>query len=186
MFLQAYKDFFGQFKNIYGRFGATKNGQFEYYLKLDGYFFVKKQNKIMVIIRVRNKRTVDRMYVSDIIRDKNLIRELHPADACIVGMLANNERNGFVDMSCDSWQKMKRFKQLVCFIKSSPILEVSRKFIDKENNEITVLHSPCLDKEIKIHTNELAKNEALLYALDTFQAISIGYDASECQLRKMN
>ena len=72
------------------------------------------------------------------------------------------------------------------FIKSNPILQVSRKFVDNENNEITVLHSSCLDKEIEIRTKDLAKNEALLYALDTFQAISVGYDASESEIRKMH
>ena len=184
MFLQTYKNFFGEFKNIYGRFWSTKDGQSEYYLKLDGYYFCKKQNKTIVIIRVRNKRTIDRIPVCEVIKDKNLVRELHPADACIVGMLANNERNGVIDTYCDSWQKMKRFKQLVCFVKSNPILQVSRKFVDKENNEITVLRSACLDKEIEIMTKDLAKNEALLYALDTFQAISIGYDVSESEIRK--
>lgn len=101
-------------------------------------------------------------------------------------MLANNDRNGVVDTYCDSWQKMKRFKQLVCFIKSNPILQVARKFVDSKNHEITVLRSPCLDKEIQIKTQDLAKNEALLYALDTFQAVSIGYDASESEIRNMH
>lgn len=186
MFLQAYKVFFGEFKNIYGRFWSTKDGFSEYYLKLDGYYFCKKQNKSIVIIRVRNKRTIDRIPAGEIINDKNLVRELHPADACIVGMLANNDRNGVIDIYCDSWQKMKRFKQLMCFVKSNPILQISRKFFDSENNEITVLRSPCLDKEIQIKTQDLAKNEALLYALDAFQAVSIGYDASESEIRKMH
>ncbi|HLB56759.1 MAG TPA: hypothetical protein VJK30_05470 [Coxiellaceae bacterium] len=186
MLSQIYKDVVSEFKNIYGRFWATKQGNFEYYLKLDGYYFCKKLNQTIVIIRVRNKRTIEKISVKKAIGDKSLVKELHPADACIIGMLANNERNNVVDTSCDGWQKMKRFKQLCCFVKSNPILNISRKYFDRGGQEITVLRSSCLDKEIEIPTVELFKNEALLYALDTFQAVSIGYDASESEIRKMH
>ena len=186
MLSQIYKDIVSEFKNIYGRFWSTKQGNFEYYLKLDGYYFCKKLNQTIVIIRVRNKRTIEKISVKKAIRDKNLVKELHPADACIIGMLANNERNNIADTSCDGWQKMKRFKQLCCFVKSNPILNISRKYFDRCGQEITVLHASCLDKEIEIPTIELFKNEALLYALDTFQAVSVGYDASESEIRKMH
>ena len=185
MLSQIYKDVVSEFKNIYGRFWATKQGNFEYYLKLDGYYFCKKQKQTIVIIQVRNKRTVEKIPVKKVIQDKNLVKELHPADACIIGMLANNERNNVVDISCDGWQKMKRFKQLCCFVKSDPILRVSKKYFGENKKEITVLHSPCLDKEIEISTIALFKNEALLYALDTFQAVSVGYGASESEIRNM-
>ena len=91
MLSQIYKDVVSEFKNIYGRFWATKQGNFEYYLKLDGYYFCKKQKQTIVIIQVRNKRTVEKIPVKKVIQDKNLVKELHPADACIIGMLANKE-----------------------------------------------------------------------------------------------
>ena len=186
MFFKMCENFVGEFKNMYGRFWATKKGHFEYYLKLDGYYFCEKLKQTMIIIRVRNKRTVDKVLVKEVIKDKNLMRELHPVDACIIGMLANNERNDVVDTSCFGWKNMKQFKQLCCFIKSNPILHIVKKYIDKDAKEITVLCSPCLNKEIGIPTVELFKNEALLYALDAFQAMSIGYDASESEIRKMH
>ena len=184
MLSQIYKNFVGEFKNLYGRYWENNQGNFEYYLKLNGYYFCKKQNQTIIILQIRNKRIIEKISIKKIILDKNLIKELHPADACIIGMLANNERNGLIDKSCNGWQKMKRFRQLCCFVKSKPILHVSKKYFNAFGKEITVLHSPCLDKEIEIPTIDLFGNEALLYAIDSFQAVSIGFDASEFHIRK--
>ena len=184
MLSQVYNEVISSFKNIYGRFWATKQGFLEYYLKLDGYYFCKKQNCTMVVIQVRNKRTIDKISVKKAITDKSLIKELHPVDACMIGILANNERNGVIDTTCIGWQKMKRFRQYDCFIKTEPILQISKKYFNDDRQQVTVLYSPCLDKEISIPTIELSKNKALLYALNSFQTISIGYDASESYLRQ--
>ena len=171
-------------KNSYVRYWSTKKSRSEFYLKLDGYYFSKKQNCTILVIQVRHKRTVDRINITDVMTEKNLILELHPVDACVIGILANNERNGLVDTTCEGWEKMKRLKHDYCFIKSKPILRVSKKYFDRHGHEITILYSPCLKQEIKISTIELSKNEALLYALDPLQAISVGYGASESYLRK--
>lgn len=183
MLLQAKKIFF-EFKNLYGRFGKAANGFSEYYLKLDGYYYCCKQNCVMIIIRVRNKRLVQKIPVKDAVNDKALIKELHPADACAIGILANNKRNGIADASPNDSNNVRRLKEYHCFIKSDPLLTVVKKYFDHTNNEITVLGSKFLPKEIEIPTLELLKNEALLYALDCQQAISIGYDISELHLRK--
>ena len=112
------------------------------------------------------------------------MKELHPADACIIGILANNDRNGLTGMSRENSNNIHRLKEYHCFIKSEPLLTVIKKYFDHSNNEITVLGSKYLQKEIEIPTLELLKNEALLYALDCHQAMSIGYDISELHFRK--
>ena len=108
MLSQIYKNFVGEFKNLYGRYWENNQGNFEYYLKLNGYYFCKKQNQTIIILQIRNKRIIEKISIKKIILDKNLIKELHPADACIIGMLANNERNGLIDKSCNGWQKIKQ------------------------------------------------------------------------------
>ena len=92
--VNLFKNYLSNLRNLYGRFWTLPDGYKEYYLKLDGYYFCTKKNRFFLIIRVRNKRTVDILAIEDVINDKNYLKELHPADACIVGILANNERNG--------------------------------------------------------------------------------------------
>ncbi len=170
-------------KSLYGHFWQTPEGFYEYYLKLDGHYYSTWKKCTMAVIRVRNKRTADIIPLHEIVNDKDYLKELHPVDAFIIGILANNERNGIVDNNSIGWQKMNRSKECRCVIKSAPILEVSNKYINEHGDEIVVLRSKFLDKEIRLHTTELCKNQALLYALDSFQAVAIGYDASESFIR---
>ena len=186
MVFQIYKSVFSEFKNLFGRYGRSNDGIYEYYLKLDGYYFCEKRKKTYLIIRVRNKRIVEKYDINSAIKDKHLIQQLHPADACIIGILANNERNHIFDADFNGIKNMRRLKDHRCFVKSNPILRISRKYFDQNKNEITVLYSPCIDKEINITTIDLLNNEALLYAIEPFQAISIGYDVSESFFRKLN
>ena len=98
----------------------------EYYLKLDGYFYSKRQRCTIAVIRVRNKRATDLIAVNKIITDKNYLRELHPVDACLIGIIANNERNGIVNKDRCSLQKMYRFRDFACFIKFDSLLTISK------------------------------------------------------------
>ncbi len=47
-----------------------------------------------------------------------------------------------------------------------------------------MLRSSLLKKEIEVPTLELYKNKALHHALDSFQAIAVGYGASEFHIRE--
>src|SRR3990167_5020890 len=179
MLLQAYRNIISEFKNVFGRYWKSSAGIYEYYLKLDGYYFCNKEKRTYLIIRVRNKRIIEKYDVNSSVKDKYLIKQLHPADACIIGILANNERNKIFESDFNGIKNMCRFKDHGCIFKSNPILCVSRKYFDHNNNEITVLYSPCIKKEINIPTLDLLENEALLYTLDSYQAVSVGYDISE-------
>ena len=163
---------------------AEKN--IKYFFKLDGYYYCSRKKSTIVIFRVRNKRTIYKIELKEIINDKDYLKELHPVDACILGILANNERNGIVNKNHIGWRKMNRSKAHMCSLKTESFLEVTNKYTDTDGNEIIILRAKHLDKEIKITTIELCKNQALLYALDSFQAISLGYDASEFIFKNIN
>ena len=184
MLFEKYKNALAQCKNLYGRYWKSKSGDLEYYLKLDGYYYCSKQKCIMIIIRVRNKRIIDKMRVKDAVKDKRLVRELHPADACVIGFLANKDINGLANENCYGVKNIQRLREYRCFIKSEPLLSVVRRYFDSEDNEITILKSKHFAKEIEISTIELSQNEALLYALDCYEAIAVGYDVSELHLRR--
>src|SRR3990167_9226336 len=121
-------NFVNNFKNLYGHFWQTTDGFYEYYLKLDGCYYSTWKKCTVAVIRIRNKRTADKIPISEIVNDKEYLKELHPADACIIGILANNERNGIIDSQNIGWLKMHRSKEYKCTIKSEPILEVSAKY----------------------------------------------------------
>jgi hypothetical protein len=178
-------NFLRTLKQLYGNFWSTPEGFSEYYLKLDGYYYCSKQKCVMGVIRVRNKRTTEVIPINEIINDREYLRELHPVDACVIGILANNERNGIMNSNIVGWKKMNRSKDYGCSIKSEKILDISRRYTNNNNTEIVVLRSRILDQEIEIPAINLCKNQALLYALDSLQAISIGYDASECYARNI-
>ncbi len=158
----------------------------EYLLKVDGYFYCQKENTIMVILQVRNKRIIDTIAISEAVNDNTLINELHPLDACIIGILSNNARNGVFDKRNSGWQNMKRLNHNCCFIKNKPVLQVVGHHFNSHGNEMTVLKCLYLNKEIIIPTIDLSNNPALLYALDSSQAVSIGYDASESHMRQIS
>lgn len=182
--INIFNHFINNFKNIYGRFWKNLYGLKEYYIKLDGYYYCTKQRCYMAVMRIRNKRTIDIIPLNKIVSDKEYLMELHPADACVIGILANIERNEIFDNSCVGWKKMIRLKDYTCFVKSESILEICKKHINKDGVEFITLRSKFIEKETEIETLELCKNQALLYALDSFQTISLGYDASESFMRK--
>jgi hypothetical protein len=180
---KIFLNFINSLRSLYGNFWPTPDGYSEYYLKLDGYYYCKRQKCTLAVIRVRNKRTTESISLMEIINDKDYLKELHPVDACVIGILANNERNGIIDDNIIGWKKMSRSKDYNCFVKSESILEISRKYKNDVGVEMVSLHSKLLHKEIEISMLELCRNQALLYAIDSFQAISIGYDASEFYVR---
>ena len=160
-------------------YGWHKNNANEYYLKLDGYYYCNRKKCTLVVLRVRNKRITDTIHIFKIVNDKNYLKEINPFHAFIIGILANNERNGLIDTKCIGLKNMNRIKDCYCNIKSPAPLEVYGSYIDNNNNKITVLKSKLLGKTIEMLTTELYKNQHLLYSLDSLQAVSIGYEASE-------
>lgn len=165
-------------KHTYGCYLDAYIKNRKYFLKLDGYYFCKKRNTYMAIIRVRNKRSTDELPIQEIIRDRAYLDELHPVDACILGIIANNERNGLISESHSGRHNMQRSKGYNCLNKSTAILEVVKKY-SSDKNDMVELYSKILNKEISIHKIDLCKNHDLLYALGSLEALSIGFDTSE-------
>lgn len=181
-FLDVFVSFKNLTKHIINFFLINKKID-EYYVKLDSYYYCKRKKCNIAVIRFRNKRAVEKIPVLEMVNDKFYLKELHPLDTCMLGILANNERNGLIDNS--RLHKIQRLKNCKCLIRSEPILKISGKYMDEHGIEITTLYSAILNKEITIPTIEIIKNQALIYSLDNMEAISIGYNFSEQYLRNM-
>ncbi len=169
-------------KNIMDFFFGN-NLSAEYSLLLEGYYFCKKKQLTIAVIRLRNKRTTIEIPVANIVKNKNFVRELSPIDSCILGVLANSEKNGKPDTAVYNLKDMIRLKSRNSIIKYKPILNIIKKSYDKNDCEIITLYSLIHDKKIEISAIDLLKNYALLYSINSLEALAVGYSASESLLR---
>lgn len=178
-------NYFNQLKNLYGNFGSCHNGEKEYYLKLDGYYFCDQKKCTVVVLRIRNKRTSETSPVLELVNDKNYLKEIHPFDAFIIGVLSNNERNGIIDKNCLNFRNMNRTKDYYCNTKFSPVLEVIGAYYNEHNVKITILKSKFLNKQIEVSSTELCNNQYLIHSIDSLQALAVGYETSEAFIQKI-
>lgn len=172
-------NYFNQLKNLYGNFWSCENGEKQYFLKLDGYFYCQTKKCTFVVIRIRNKRTAETIPVFQIVNDKNYLKEIHPFDAFVIGVLSHNERNGIIDTNCIGLKNMNRTKDYYCNTKILPILEVCGAYYNDKNIKITLLKSKFLNKQIEISSPDLCKNHFLIHSIDSLQALAVGYETSE-------
>ena len=161
-----------------------KNKKDEYYLKLEGYYFNRYQDSYFVVIRPRNKRYFEKISLKEILNHKEYIKELHPIDACILGVLVNQQNNGFFDEACNSLRKMNRFKDHACFYKINQLLEITKKFISQNGIEAMIIKSNHHQKEFLITIEDIWRKRELLHGINSLQAIEVGYNISEYFIQK--
>lgn len=180
MWISGYlNNYYHQIKNLYGNLSWLRLSKNQYFLKLDGYYYCNWRKSTIVVITVRNKRISQTINILDIVKNKEYLKEIHPFHAFILGILANNERNGIVNKENVGLKNIRLIKNCPCNTKFSPLIDVFGTYIDENNNKITILKSRLLNKKIKILSSELYKNQHLLNSMDSLQAVSIGYEASE-------
>lgn len=183
--IQFIFNYFTRLKNLYGNFWLGEDGKKEYYLKLDGYYFCKRKKCTVAVIRIRNKRTAETTPVLEIVNNKDYLKEIHPFDAFIIGVLSNNERNGIIDKNCIGLKNMKRTSDYYCNTKYPPVLNIIGAYFNEENIKITVLKSRFLNKQIEISSAELCKNHYLIHSIDSLQALAVGYETSEAIIQNL-
>jgi hypothetical protein len=159
-------------------FEAVKN---KYYLKFDGFYY--KQNKAYCIIQYHGKRFAHIAPVAELVNDKNLISRLHPLDAMIIGIIANNENNR-IKNDCAGLINAKKFRNPFLINRSSRNIfrTVAKRFEAQE--EIITLQSKDQQKTITISIQELLKDDALVSSINPFDALAIGYDISDMLYRR--
>lgn len=170
-------------KTILSKLLSNPTALNEYYFVLEGHYFCEKSETTRVIIQIRRKRITFELSVRDIVSNKNFVKKLNPVDACIIGILANNERNKMHDTTYIGIKNMQRLKNNRNTCRFNPILRVTKTYINQNDQEVTILYSAVHGKEIEILSIDLIKNKAFIYALDSLQALSVGYSARESQLR---
>ena len=156
----------------------------EYYLKLDGYYYDQKKNCVMGVIKVRNKRSAQIMPILEMVKDRGIINEICPSDACILGIVASHENNGLVDKSHTGWENMLYVRDFCYHHKPESLLTVTKRDYLSNGDIMTTIYSPELNKRIEIDAISITNCRQILNNLCSFEALSIGYCASEVELRK--
>ena len=156
----------------------------EYPLKVEGVYYHRWTRVNILLIQVRGKRTGYHIPMYTILNDKTLIESMSPIDACIIGILANNEHHGIVEDQTSSYKNMKRMQHSHVFHSSDQILKINRSYTTETGSVICVLASKFVEKEIHIPVDRLYNNYALLSALHHSDALKVGYEISEEYQRK--
>jgi hypothetical protein len=151
----------------------------EYPLKIDGYYYSNKDKGLIIIVRMRNKRMIDKISLQEAALDKFLIEDLHPLDVCLIGILANDERNNDTIDQRMRDGKVVQIRHYHCYIKSKPLLTISETNFYDNGEESLKLKARYFSREITITASDLLRNEALMYALDPEHALRLGFGASE-------
>jgi len=146
----------------------------EYSAKLDSYYFDKKLNTTIVVLKIRNKRTIYNLSIKELLSNKLALSTLHPIDLCIIGVLANSETS---DLKSKNSKRISLVDDYL-MVRIEPLLEIiGRNYVG--DDEQIILKLKPLNKIIKTTAKELYNNKKLLNALKYQDALSLGYSLSE-------
>lgn len=143
--------------------------QLEFITKLDSYYYDKKLNTTMLVLKIRNKRVKSEVTIKDILHNKDALINLHPIDLCVIGILANELPINFKDGIVNIVTIPNNFTML----KVTPLLEiVGREFTGLTEKILLKINNT--DKIVTIAVPELLKNKKLISALQYQDALSLG------------
>ncbi|HHF7375591.1 hypothetical protein [Legionella bozemanae] len=145
----------------------------EYATKLDGYYFDKNLKQTILVLKIRNKRTIFHISIKEIFTYKEYLSTLHPIDLCIIGILAN-EKN--IESTAKDY-KFITVPDSYLMVRIQPFLEIQgRQF--QGSSEIIKLKVKNIDKKISVSAKELFNNKKLISALQYQDALSLGFSLS--------
>ena len=155
----------------------------EYSTKLDAYYYDQKRKTTVVVLKIRNKRAIYHVSMSELLENKLALSNLHPLDLCIIGVLASTSSNS----SMDSHHNVVSITDDCLMTKIAPLLEIIGRDYT-EQGEIIILKIKPLNKVIKMTVADLYNNKKLINALKYQDALSLGYSvgySSHCLEEKI-
>lgn len=136
----------------------------KYSLKLEDCYFDYKINEYTIVLRFRNKNAVIKKTIEEIVK-KNLINNLHPYDAYMIGAIKIMQDNNFI---------LKNF-----FVKRDFdhyfVIDPCMDFVGvdfAENKLVFKLRSNS--SEIKVPMEHASKNAKFIQSMDAVNAFLIG------------
>ena len=147
----------------------------EYPLTLDSYSFSTKKNTYILVFRVRSKQVVNKLEIQQVFFDSEMLKEIHPIDAYIVGIIYGLYRNKTVVQA----DVMSFFTGYNSYHMIDPHLFVSTQCMDDNDIDVIILKSKYSIKTFKVPLLELHNRPYLLNAIGGSEASKLGFLISE-------
>lgn len=157
--------------NIINKLLIRKN-QFE--LKIDSYFYDNKSNKIILIIRLRNKRYIQKMFLDDIINDSVILNNLHPIDVCLIGVIYTH----LTELKNESL--IIKAPEFIELLKITPCLKILETTYNDNNEEEFIISPLFYNKKLKVTAEDIYKKIYLFNGINSNDALQIG-----CALKQL-
>jgi len=123
------------------------NKKSSYTLKLDSFYFSKKNQDFCVIVRMLNKRKYQKILLNHIIEYREFIDQFHPKDNFVLGVLVGLKRNELIAASSISANKVYKIDNNGCEIKKETVIKMIKSYRGAKG-ETWITLKPCfVDKE---------------------------------------
>ena len=148
------------------------------------HYYIAKNNQAIAVIQVIIKRIKVKFSLQYLASNKYLLQDIHPVDASRISFITNFDNNNCFDQLPDY---IKSRNYACPIIKQIPTIKIQSQYFSKENKETLFVLSPTYSStEITVSATELIKKHDLIYSLGSLNALTVGYAASEDELRNIN
>lgn len=155
------------------------NSAKRYYYKISEIRKTKHEG-VKIILQVRGKRSARKFAIDEIKNNPEIINELHPFEACVVGILARSvteEAFALINSMC-----AKFASETYCStsVKFDSLLEISEE-LDNTNGKVAIKASANSTQKITSFT-DMVEHPELLCGVGSSNACYIGYQAASTLL----
>lgn len=171
-------NFFSLYKN------ALEHGKLsrKHLLRLDQIYFCKKNQEVFCLFAIKNKRTPWTMPISDVIRDKSIIGEIHPLDAFIIGITLQAKKY-CVSIDYSKISKLKRYINTIYPYKNKSLYIASEDLPYSHKDTSFVLKTYVSKKSFRITLKELLQDIAIISLLNPLDALSVAFQIQENNIK---
>jgi hypothetical protein len=146
----------------------------EYGLKLEDYYYDHKKSIYMVVLRFRNKNAIIKRSILSIIKDKNLINNLHPYDSYQIGKIKTMNENKYIVTNVQIERDFDDYYVI------DPCVDWVGT--DLTENKL-VFKAKSSSSQIKVSIDKFCKDFKLINAVGATNAFLIGSIVTSCYLQ---
>ncbi|GEM_PF-6254091 len=153
-----------------------------YFYQLDS--IEDKNGCVYLNFHVRGKRIEFKTSIDNFAKRKDILNEVHPLEACLIGILSISSRQEIINFVNILYSKYKSEKFPITTVKIDPLLTVSKVFLLQQEEEGTPFYNLyCTKKKaIQVKLKELVLNPFILCGLSSTATFMIGQEAAKIHL----
>jgi len=151
-------------------------------LRLDQIFYDENKTTAVCLFTARNRRTPWIIPLHEALNDKDVINELCPIDAFIIGVISCAARK-HLNINLIKISKLKRYINTCAPYKSKGLYIAKRHFLASTTQ--FVLKTCHSKKELKMDTSQLLKDVGLISLLTPTDALAVAFDINKTNLQNL-